>query len=127
MEGQVSSGRQNHNRLCRQIFLDRAVTALCRGAGFVSLATLAAILLFLAALSLPLFTAGQWDAVLSTVWRPFQGQYGILPMIAGSLVLSVSAFTLAYPAGVGLCLFILGGRNGFPRRAALAIDRKSVV
>lgn len=121
MEGQVSSGRQNHNRLCRQLFLDRAVTALCRGAGFVSLATLAAILLFLAALSLPLFTAGQWDAVLSTVWRPFQGQYGILPMIAGSLVLSVSAFALAYPIGVGLCLFILGGRDGFPRRAVLAV------
>ena len=106
---------------CRQLFSDRLAGALCRGAGFVSLATLTAIFVFLAVLSLPLFTQGQWGDVLSASWRPFQGQYGILPMAAGSLALSVSAFVLAYPVGVGVCLFILGPRGGFLRRATLGV------
>lgn len=111
--------QRNHNRFRRQIFFDRIAAAVSRGAGFVSLATLAAILVFLVALSLPLFTQGQWDNIFSTFWRPFQGQYGILPMIAGSLILSVSAFVLAYPVGMGVCLFLLSGRDSFPRRVVL--------
>lgn len=95
--------------------------ALCRGAGCVSLATLTAILVFLAVLSLPLFTQGQWGEVLSMSWRPFHGQYGILPMIAGSLILSVSAFLLAYPLGVGVCLFILNPQGGVLRRVTLSV------
>jgi ABC-type phosphate transport system permease subunit len=113
--------RQNRKQFCRQLFYDRLAGALSRGAGFVSLATLAAIFIFLAALSLPLFTQGHWGEVLSATWRPFQGQYGILPMAAGSLVLSISAFVLAYPVGLGVCLFILGPRGGALRRATLGV------
>lgn len=113
--------RQNDKRFCRQLFFDRVARTLCRGAGFVSLATLLAILVFLAVLSLPLFTQGQWGEVLSMTWRPFQGQYGILPMIAGSLILSVSAFILAYPLGVGVCLFLLNPQGGWLRRATLGV------
>ena len=91
------------------------------GSGFVSLAALAAIFVFLAVLSLPLFTQGQWGEILSTTWRPYQGRFGILPMIAGSLTLSASAFALAWPLGLGVCLFILGPRGGVLRRATLAV------
>ena len=44
----------------RQFFFDRAARFVSCGAGFVSLATLAAIFVFLAVLSLPLFVQGQW-------------------------------------------------------------------
>jgi ABC-type phosphate transport system permease subunit len=91
------------------------------GSGFVSLAALAAIFVFLAVLSLPLFTQGQWGEILSPTWRPYQGHFGILPMIAGSLALSASAFALAWPLGLGVCLFILGPRGGVLRRATLAV------
>lgn len=113
--------RQQSTRFCRQLFYDRAARALSCGAGFVSLATLAAIFAFLALLSLPLFTQGQWGSVFQAVWRPFEGRYGIVPMIAGSLILSCSAFALAYPLGVGVCLFVLGTKVGLLRRGAMGV------
>lgn len=42
-------------------------------------------------------------------------------MIAGSLSLSVAAFILAYPVGIGICLFILGPTPAFLRRLVLGI------
>lgn len=89
--------------------------------GFVSLATLAAICIFLAVLSAPLFIQGQWDQILSSTWRPHEGQYGVLPMVAGSLTLSGAAFILAYPLGIGVCLFLCGPWGGGLRRVTLAV------
>lgn len=114
-----SACRRNPFR--RQFFFDRAARILSCGAGFVSLATLAAIFVFLAVLSLPLFTQGQWGQILSSTWRPYQGLYGVLPMVAGSLALSLSAFALAFPLGIGVCLFICGPWGGVLRRSTLAV------
>ena len=113
--------RRNPSRFCRQLFFDRLVRILSCGSGFVSLATLAAIFAFLAILSLPLFTQGQWGQILSWTWRPYQGFYGILPMAAGSLALSVFAFALAYPLGLGVCLFVCSPRGGLMRRLTLSV------
>lgn len=107
--------------LRRQLLFDRAARLLCLGTGFVSLATLAAICIFLAVLSAPLFTQGQWGQILSATWRPHEGLYGILPMVAGSLVLSISAFALAYPLGIGVCLFLCGPWGGRLRHVTLAV------
>ena len=60
-------------------------TVLSCGAGFISLGTLAAIFAFLLILAMPLFLDGQWGQILSMTWRPYQGHYGILPMLAGSV------------------------------------------
>ncbi len=113
--------RQNSSRFCRQLFFDRLVKVLACGAGFISMATLIAIFVFLLVLSLPLFAQGQWGQILSSVWRPYQGHYGILPMLAGSLVLSVSAFVVAYPLGLGICLFVCGPAPRPLRRMMLAV------
>ncbi|SMP74186.1 phosphate ABC transporter membrane protein 1, PhoT family [Desulfonatronum zhilinae] len=64
------------------------------------------ILLVLVYLVLPLFTAGGLGAVLSWHWLPFQGQFGILPMVTGSLLLSLGALTLATPLAVGVSCFV---------------------
>ena len=49
--------------------------------------------------------AGQAGQILAWHWRPFQGKFGILPMVVGSFLLASSALVLAYPVGVGLCGF----------------------
>lgn len=98
--------RQNSLQFCRQYLTDRVIRTLSCGAGLVSLATLVALFVFLAALSLPLITGGHWAQIISWTWRPYQGHYGILPMIAGSLALSSVAFVLAYPVSLGVCLFV---------------------
>ncbi len=77
-------------------------------AGGTALLAVAAIFGFLAWFSLPLLEPDRLGTVLSWDWRPFQGRFGILPMVTGSLLLSLSALALAYPLAVGLCCFMHG-------------------
>ncbi|HAY21885.1 PstC family ABC transporter permease [Desulfobacca acetoxidans] len=64
------------------------------------------IFCFLVYFSAPLFGGGQLPHILSWQWRPFQGQFGILPMVVGSVCLSFSALALAFPLGLGLSGFV---------------------
>ncbi|MHC1700754.1 MAG: PstC family ABC transporter permease [Humidesulfovibrio sp.] len=84
------------------------VTALLFASAAVSVLCVAAIFGFLAYFSLPLFTEHQLGAVLSWHWRPTSGEFGILPMLVGSLLLASSAMLLAFPLGLGLCCFVHG-------------------
>lgn len=65
-----------------------------------------AMLLLLAAFCVPLFTSGRLNEILSWNWQPFSGQFGILPMCAGSLALSALALILAFPVAIGICTLI---------------------
>jgi phosphate transport system permease protein len=64
------------------------------------------MLLLLAAFCVPLFTSGRLGEILSWNWQPFSGQFGILPMCAGSLALSALALILAFPVAIGICTLI---------------------
>jgi len=91
---------------------------------FSALLTAGAVLAifgFLAWLSLPLFGAEGLAKVLSWRWRPFEGEFGILPMLCGSLFLSVSAMALAMPLGIGLCCFVRGAGPGRAAAPVLAL------
>lgn len=72
----------------------------------VSAVAITAILLLLTYFCLPLFTAGELAEILSRQWQPFGGKYGILPMCAGSLALSLLALALAFPPAIGICFFV---------------------
>lgn len=83
-------------------------------AGAALLASLSVLLIgaFLVYFTVPLLRSGQLGAVLSWHWRPFQGQFGILPMVVGSLGLAGSAMALAFPLGLGVSGFVyLYGRQ----------------
>jgi len=81
---------------------------LLRAAAVFSALIVLALFGFLLYFSLPLFFEGQLGELFSWHWRPFQGDFGILPMIVGTLALAVSALLIAYPLGLGICLFIHG-------------------
>ncbi|NLC24343.1 MAG: ABC transporter permease subunit [Oxalobacter sp.] len=70
--------------------------------------TVLAIFGFLLWFSLPVFHGGMLLSLFSWQWRPTEEAFGILPMVAGSLCLAVSAMLIAFPVGVGLCGFIHG-------------------
>ncbi len=40
-------------------------------------------------------------------WRPYQGEFGILAMLSGSLILTASALVLAWPLSLALCCWII--------------------
>ncbi len=85
---------------CSRLFL---LSAAC-----ISFCLVLAVLVFLIAFAWPVFAGQEWKALLSMDWRPFQDHFGILPMIQGSLVLTATAMLVAYPLGLGLCLFCTG-------------------
>lgn len=50
-----------------------------------------------------------WPAIpflFSGVWSPEDGRFGILPMLAGSVAVTLGALLLAVPAGLGMALFL---------------------
>jgi len=87
---------------------DKGAEGLLRSAAVFSALIVLALFGFLAYFTLPLVTEGRFAELFSLHWQPFHGQFGILPMIIGSLVLAISALLIAYPMGLGLCLFVHG-------------------
>jgi phosphate transport system permease protein len=92
-------------------------------AGAVSCAVVFAVFAFLLYFALPLFSGEAASKLFSWNWRPMAGQFGILPMIVGSLCLGLSAMFLAYPLGLGICLFAHGLGPGLPARLTLSVIR----
>ena len=97
------------------------VRLLLGSAAGVAGAAVLAVLAFLAILSAPVFT-GATD-VWSWDWRPFQGHYGILPMVVGSLLLATCAVLLALPVGVLVTAFVHGLGPGPLARVVLGVVR----
>ncbi len=64
---------------------------------------------FLLYFSWPLFLDARGLAnVFSWVWKPFAGQFGILPMMAGTFSLALLALGIAYPLAIGIASFTHG-------------------
>lgn len=98
---------------------ERIAELLLAGAATVSGAAVLGILVFLVILAAPAWQGAAdvftWD------WRPFHGHHGILPMVAGSLLLATAAMLLATPVALGIAAFAHG--LGPPRlgRMVLAV------
>jgi phosphate transport system permease protein len=101
----LDMGKSSLRQLSRASRRETLVRGVLLGATLISGLAVCAILAFLVYFSLPLVFQGQAGQILAWHWRPFQGKFGILPMVAGSFLLAFSALLLAYPLGVGLCGF----------------------
>jgi phosphate transport system permease protein len=77
-------------------------------AAMISAIAVGAILFFLIYFAWPIFHEDHFWKLLSWYWRPFQNQFGILPMVAGSVLLGISSMLLAYPMGIGVCCCVYG-------------------
>ena len=102
---------------------ERLITLALSCAAVVSLCAVLSLFAFLLWFSLPLFQTGQLAALLSWHWRPLQGEFGILPMVVGSLCLGSSAMLLAFPLGLGVCCFAHGIGPAWAARPLLAAIR----
>lgn len=87
---------------------DAALRAALGTAAAISVAAVLAIFAFLAYFSVPVFTADGARELLNWDWRPLEGSYGILPMVVGSLALSVMAMVFAAPMALLVMAFAYG-------------------
>lgn len=103
---------------------DRAALAAGLSAS-VALGGVILLFLMVIAFALPVFVPGQGQesGAFSWFWRPYQGEFGILPMLMGSLALSGLALCFALPLALLCVCWSLtrppGGKNR--RRTAWAL------
>src|SRR5690242_13408425 len=72
----------------------------------VAMAAMALLIGIFAWESLPVWQHEGWNYLTGTKWYFRQKQFGALPMIYGSVVVSALALLLAAPLGVGASIFI---------------------
>jgi phosphate transport system permease protein len=73
----------------------------------MSFIILLAILVFILREGLPAFSkVGFFQLLFGTEWSPSNNQYGLLPMIAGSLVVTFGSLLLAVPLGIACAILL---------------------
>lgn len=88
-------------------FIDRASRYVVFIFGVIALLILAAIAIFILKDSLPAFREiGISDIIFGTKWYPSRGAFGILTMIAGSVLVTLLALLMAVPLALGCAIFL---------------------
>jgi phosphate transport system permease protein len=88
-------------------FIDRTARTLIIASGSASFLILLAIGIFTLIEGLPAFQEiGLLDFLFGTEWRPGQEQYGILPMIIGSVYVTIGSMILAIPLGIACAILL---------------------
>ena len=101
-EGARSSGPlHGRSRLADQTF-----RYVCLAAGLLVLVVLGLILVSTGNEAMPAFREEGFGFLTRDVWNPPAGQFGALPFIYGTLVVSTIALVIAVPISLGLALFI---------------------
>ncbi len=81
-----------------------AVFFLC---AFVAVLAVALIFTFVGYKALPIVTeVGLWPFLFGRVWASSEGLYGILPLIEGSIVVTLGALAIGTPLAVGTAIFL---------------------
>lgn len=88
-------------------FVNRGASGLVLLCACLSFVILLAIAVFTFREALPAFREiGLLDLLFGTVWRPTIGEFGILPMIIGSVAVTVGAVVIAVPLGVACAILM---------------------
>jgi phosphate transport system permease protein len=82
------------------------ITRLIQGAGYSAILFIALILLFLVREGAPALFEVPPSALVEPRWYPIEGHFGLLPLVGGSLVVTLGAVLIAFPFGLGSAIFI---------------------
>ncbi len=88
------------------LIVERTIEKLFFLAAFISGLITFSILVFLLIPGLPLFLEGRFFSILMGPWAPSLGQFGIYPMIAGTLAISLLTMVFAFPLSLGCATLI---------------------
>ena len=82
------------------------ITALIKIAGYSAIVFVGMIFIFLLIEGLPAIQQVDLAALFSTRWYPIEDYFGVLPLIGGSLIITVGAALIAVPFGVGTAIYL---------------------
>ncbi len=86
--------------------LETAIEVLIRALGFSTVALVALIFAFLLLEGVPAFFSVAPGNLFSTRWYPTFGLFGTLPLILGSVLVTLAAIIIAVPLGVATAVFV---------------------
>ena len=99
--------------------------ALVRATGYSAILFVALILLFLLREGLPAFGEVPLAGLLGTRWYPTESYFGLLPLIGGTLLVTIGATLMAVPLGLGTAIFIAESHESglaYPSYAGLPMN-----
>jgi len=82
------------------------ITRLIRFSGYSAILFVGMIFFFLIKEGLPTLNEVQITKLFSTRWYPIEDYFGTLPLIGGSLIVTIGAAIIAVPFGVGSAIYI---------------------
>jgi phosphate transport system permease protein len=82
------------------------ITAFIKAAGYSAIVFVVLIFIFLMKEGLPAFTEVPLSDLFSERWYPIEDYYGLLPLIGGSLIITLGATLIAVPFGIGGAIYI---------------------
>ncbi len=82
------------------------IESLIRASGYSAIVFVLLIFLFLMREGLPTFARVPLGTLLGGRWYPIEAHFGVLPLIAGSLIVTLGAALISVPLGIGCALFI---------------------
>jgi phosphate transport system permease protein len=83
--------------------------------GFSTVGLVLLIFLFLLREGIPLFFQVPLGNLFDTHWYPTYNQFGILPLVLGSILITVASIVIALPLGVGTAVFVREISPGWAR------------
>ena len=85
---------------------EKIITITIRIAGSSSILFLMLIFFFLLKEGIPAITEVDLSSMLGKRWYPIEDLFGILPLLSGSLIVTVFSMLIALPLGVGTAIYI---------------------
>ncbi len=87
-------------------WLELVGESLIRATGYSAILFVALIFVFLLREGLPVFVEVPPGDLLGARWYPIESHYGLLPLVGGSLVVTLGAALIAVPFGLATAIFI---------------------
>jgi len=82
------------------------ITRLIKASGYSAIIFVALIFFFLVREGIPTFAETSLSSLLNIRWYPIEDHFGILPLITGSLIVTIGAALVAVPFGLGTAVYI---------------------
>ena len=82
------------------------ITAIIKTCGYSAIVFVLLIFFFLLREGVPTLAEVKLSQLFSTRWYPIEDHFGILPLITGSVLVTVIAMLIAIPFGIGTAVFL---------------------
>ncbi|MFN2236270.1 MAG: phosphate ABC transporter permease subunit PstC, partial [Anaerolineales bacterium] len=90
----------------RKNLREQIITAFIKATGYSAIVFVVVIFFFLMKEGLPTIREVSISNLMSTRWYPIEDYFGLLPLISGSLIVTLGATAIAVPFGIGGAIYI---------------------